>query len=198
MAPSATSPRRTPTRTTRTTPASWRGSRRATSRPSRAESRPQLSEPDGCRRRRQAMTAREKRPGSLVRVGILILMVAGCARPAVGVSPTPSGGIGGSATAGPTCPVEKVPADPACAPRPVCGAVVVVRDGSGVEVARAMTGADGTFFVALGPGSYVVAPQPVEGLMGVAPEQSIDVAAGARSTIVLAYDTGIRGPVSAP
>src|SRR3954465_4071633 len=115
------------------------------------------------------MTAGKNVPG-LVQVAILIVIVAGCAGRTAGVSPTPSGGIGGSATAGPTCPVEKVPADPACAPRPVRGAVLVVRDGSGVEVARATTGADGTFFVALGPGSYVVAPQPVEGLMGVAPE----------------------------
>jgi hypothetical protein len=43
-----------------------------------------------------------------------------------------------------------------------------------------------------------VTPQPVEGLMGIAPEQTVDVEAGARSDIVLVYDTGIRGPIRAP
>ena len=51
-------------------------------------------------------------------------------------------GIRGTALAGPICPVEKIPPDPACAPRPVAGAVVVVRDASGAEVARTTTGAD--------------------------------------------------------
>lgn len=126
------------------------------------------------------------------------VVASGCSGQAVGVSPTPSGGIGGTATAGPTCPVEKVPADPACAARPVAGAGLVVRDGSGHEIARVMTGVDGTFFVPLPAGSYVVAPQPVEGLMGTAPEENVDVAAGARSDVTLVYDTGIRGPIHAP
>ena len=60
------------------------------------------------------------------------------------------------------------------------------------------TGADGTFAVPLPAGSYVVVPQPVEGLMGTAPQQSVDVAAGTRSDIVIVYDTGIRGPIHAP
>jgi hypothetical protein len=76
--------------------------------------------------------------------------------------------------------------------------VLVVRDGSGVEVGRVSSGTDGTFFLPLGAGSYVVVPQRVEGLLGVAPEQTVDVAAGTRSNIVLVYDSGIRGPVSAP
>jgi hypothetical protein len=145
------------------------------------------------------MTAIKHLPGAIVLIAVLVLVVAaGCAGQAVAVTPSPSGGIGGTVSAGPTCPVEKLPAAPACAPRLVSGAVLVVRDGSGAEVARATTGADGTFFVPLPAGSYQVTPQPVEGLMGTAPEQSVDVAAGARSDIVLVYDTGIRGPIRAP
>jgi hypothetical protein len=137
------------------------------------------------------MTAHRWLAGTIAIVAMLVVAV-GCSGQSVGVSPTPSGGIGGTATAGPICPVEKVPADPACAPRLVAGAVLVVRDGSGNEVARATTGVDGTFFVPLSAGSYVVVPQPADGLMGTAPEQSVDVAAGARSDIALVYDTGIR------
>src|SRR4051812_27054115 len=54
-------------------------------------------------------------------------------------------GIRGKATAGPVCPVERVPPESACAPRPVVGAVLVVRDAAGNEVARATTGTDGRY-----------------------------------------------------
>ena len=89
----------------------------------------------------------------------LVLAVAGCTGPGTAASPVASpggtgvgqGGIGGMATAGPVCPVERIPPDPACAPRPVAGAVVVVRDGTGREVARATTAADGRFLVPVAP-----------------------------------------------
>ena len=75
--------------------------------------------------------------------------------------------IAGRAVAGPVCPVERIPPDPACADRPVAGAVIVVRDAAGAEVARATTAADGTFLVGVSRrGSWTVEPQPVEGLMG--------------------------------
>ena len=101
-------------------------------------------------------------------------------------------GIGGAATAGPICPVEKNPPDPSCAPRDVAGAVVVIRSASGSEVARATTGADGSFFAAVAPGTYVVEAQPANGLLGTPGPQNVVVTAGATSTIDLDYDTGIR------
>jgi hypothetical protein len=71
--------------------------------------------------------------------------------------------------------------------------VIVVLDDAGVEVARATTGADGTFTLGLAPGSYRLVPQPVEGLMGTATAQQVGVAAGERmAELTLAYDTGIR------
>ena len=110
--------------------------------------------------------------------------------------PSPMGagrtGIGGIALAGPVCPVETVPPDPACAPRPVAEAVVLIRVGGGSEVARAVTGADGIFFVELPAGEYVVEPQAVQGLMGTAGPQCVSVVAGSAVAIQLDYDTGIR------
>lgn len=110
--------------------------------------------------------------------------------------PSPPGagqtGIAGIALAGPVCPVETEPPDPACAPRPVAGAVVLIRVGGGPEVARAVTGADGIFFVELPAGDYVVEPQPVEGLLGTAGPQGVSVVAGSAVAIQLDYDTGIR------
>jgi hypothetical protein len=101
-------------------------------------------------------------------------------------------GIGGTASAGPVCPVEKKPPDPNCAPRPVAGAVLLIRDASGAQVARTTTGADGTFFIELPPGGYVVEPQAVAGLMGTAGSQSVTINDGVASMIQLSYDTGIR------
>ncbi len=110
--------------------------------------------------------------------------------------PSPIGagrtGIGGTAVAGPVCPVERVPPDPACAPRPVANATVVIRDRGGSEVARIVTASDGSFFVELAAGDYVVEPQPVEGLMGTAGAQDVAVVDGAATAIQLDYDTGIR------
>jgi hypothetical protein len=107
----------------------------------------------------------------LLTVNFLVMFVAGCAGTTAGASSTASGahttGIRGTATAGPVCPVEKIPPDPSCAPRPVA-AVLVFRDPSGSEIARGTTAADGTFFVDLRPGVYTVEPQAVTGLMGTA------------------------------
>lgn len=101
-------------------------------------------------------------------------------------------GIGGRATAGPVCPVERNPPDPGCAARPVAGAVLVIRDATGTQLARVTTGADGTFFMSLPPGDYVVEPQPANGLMGTAGPQNVKVSDGAVSAIQVDYDTGIR------
>jgi len=103
--------------------------------------------------------------------------------------------ITGRALAGPVCPVVQNPPDPACADRPVAGAVIVFRDATGAEAARATTGADGTFLVAVpGGGSYAVEAQPVEGLMGTPPAFMVEVggAASAWAATVVPYDTGIR------
>src|SRR6266550_3737051 len=62
--------------------------------------------------------------------------------------------VSGRATAGPTCPVERNPPDPACAARPVAGAVLVIHDRAGAGVARVTTDKDGRFSLTLAPGAY--------------------------------------------
>jgi hypothetical protein len=110
------------------------------------------------------------------------------------VAPTDDVILNGTAMAGPTCPVVQDPPDPDCAERPVAGAEIVVLDASGSMVTRLTTEEDGTFSVALEPGSYELVPQPVAGLMGGAPAPvTVDLAAGqVPDPVHLAYDTGIR------
>jgi hypothetical protein len=108
--------------------------------------------------------------------------------------PLPNGtGVSGTVTAGPTCPVVTNPPDPACAERPVAGAVLVIRDRGGSEVGRVTTAQDGSFAFQLAPGSYQLIPQPVKGLMGTAAPIDVRVEAGQPMTEVhVSYDTGIR------
>jgi len=117
--------------------------------------------------------------------------------PVPSIAPVPGAGrpgVAGTVLAGPVCPVEKNPPDPACADRPVAGAAVIVRDASGKEVARATTGADGTYAIGLAPGAYTVEAQPVAGLMGTPAPVAVTVPAGATDAVAvdLSYDTGIR------
>lgn len=96
-----------------------------------------------------------------------------------------------TATAGPTCPVEQVPPDPNCAPRPVAGAIITMLDAKG-ESTGVVTDAAGTARVALRPGDYVVQAQAVEGLMGIPEPVKVTVVAGTMTPVSLAFDTGIR------
>ena len=99
--------------------------------------------------------------------------------------------VTGQVLAGPTCPVERIPPDPRCAPRPVSGAVLLFIDDFGREAGRAVSGDDGQFTISLPAGRYTLTPQPVVGLLGTAPPQEVTVtSAGAHVTVL--YDTGIR------
>lgn len=101
-------------------------------------------------------------------------------------------GVRGLVIAGPVCPVEQNPPDPGCAPRPVEGAVLIVRGEDGAEAGRAQTDGRGFFELALDPGSYTLEPQPVEGLMGTAAPVSFTVEDGTSTPLTVEYDTGIR------
>ena len=138
---------------------------------------------------------------ALVVGAVLLLAVAACTPsspsgpPSTTPSPTLAGSVtvGGRVHAGPTCPVAQ-PNDPACADRPVAGAVLVVTTVAGAEVARVVSAADGSFSVVLAPGDYVVVPQPVTGVLGTAQSQPFHVQAGgaAPARLDIVYDTGIR------
>ena len=123
---------------------------------------------------------------------LLVALAALFAACAPGPSPiaSPVGGISGIALAGPTCPVER-PGDPACAPRPVAGATILIRNATAADIATIVTDAAGRFRVSLPPGHYTLLGQPVAGLMGDPAPLDVEIAKG-QVAVELSYDTGIR------
>jgi len=108
--------------------------------------------------------------------------------------PSAATGVSGIVTAGPVCPVERIPPDPQCAPRPVTRAVLVILDAGGREVGRATSGVDGWYRLDLAPGSYSLVAQPVQGLMGTPAPISftVDASSNGQVRVDVGYDTGIR------
>ncbi len=100
-------------------------------------------------------------------------------------------GVGGTVTAGPTCPVVR-PGASGCDDRPVAAAVLLVKDAGGSEVARFTTDASGLFRIALAPGSYTLEPQAVAGILGNARPAPFTVEDAKLTLVAVSYDTGIR------
>ncbi len=129
-------------------------------------------------------------------VCLLALMGAGCL-PAANVSNTSGGGttvtdsgVRGTATIGPTCPVERMPPDPACADKPYAGSFTI-KTKSGTTVTTFSSAADGSFSVSLSPGTYEVNLSAGSVMPSMA-SQEFTVVAGAFTQLELSVDSGIR------
>lgn len=142
-----------------------------------------------CRRLRAMAAQRRTRPGRVIVVMIAIgLLVAACDTAA---TPGPTGTLTLTLTAGPVCPVERIPPDPNCAPRPVPGAEVIVLTPDGREIGRPRSDAAGKIRLTLPQGRYIVRPAQTN-TFPIAPEEvTVDVG-GTPIDVALAYDTGIR------
>ncbi|MEO6578294.1 MAG: carboxypeptidase-like regulatory domain-containing protein [Candidatus Limnocylindria bacterium] len=125
-------------------------------------------------------------------VAILLLTVIGLACTTPSASAPAEVSVRGSAVAGPVCPVERQPPDPACAPHPVEGARIAVIDAQGEQVALATTDASGGFSVDIVPGTYRLVAMPVAGLMGTPAPLELDIGPAGATDIVFEFDTGIR------
>jgi hypothetical protein len=112
----------------------------------------------------------------------------------------PSPGAGGqgdrtgiliAAVAGPVCPVETVPPDPACAPKPVANATIDIIAADGAQD-RHVLDAAGQGFVELKPGVYRVVAQPGAGSMHAPEVQRVSIEHGRVTEVTFTFDTGIR------
>jgi hypothetical protein len=107
---------------------------------------------------------------------------------------TPNSGISGRVLAAPTCPVETVPPQPGCAPRPLAATLRVRRVGSVGPYRLVHAGTDGRFRVSLLPATYVVQALSQGGARLPRPPEArhVRVRAAHFTSITLSYDTGIR------
>ncbi|MFL5827538.1 MAG: carboxypeptidase-like regulatory domain-containing protein [Thermoleophilaceae bacterium] len=101
-----------------------------------------------------------------------------------------SSGISGTVATAPTCPVERLPPDPSCAPRRLAGAeVTVVRRHR--RVATTHSDSDGRFRLSLAPGRYVVRASTGHALPR--PEtRVVRVRRGKVARVRMVLDSGIR------
>jgi len=117
-------------------------------------------------------------------VAIVASLLVSCAS---GAASPPSGGIEGTVTAGPTCPVE-IQGSP-CPPGVWTGTVRATASDGAVHAAQ--TDADGRYHLALPPGTYTVVPV-IEG-SGPPIVKPVTVNVGAAmQRLDLQVDTGIR------
>lgn len=86
-----------------------------------------------------------------VLVAVIVLLAASCGSQAAKLSSGASSGVYGLVTAGPTCPVEQ--AGHPCPPAPVKGRLEA-SDVAGSVVTFAVIGRDGSYRLALNPGTY--------------------------------------------
>ena len=124
------------------------------------------------------------------------LVLIACAVAFLAVAPAAGAGTGirGRVVASPTCPVERVPPDPKCAPRALAAVVRIYRLSDHHTVARVRTGDDGRFRLRLRRGRYGVNARPAAG--GPLPSCPQGVRATVRkgryTRLTIDCDTGIR------
>lgn len=118
---------------------------------------------------------------------LAIALLAGCTS-----APSPTGGVEGTASVGPTCPVERDPPEPGCEDRPYDGELAIVKSPGGTQVSTFHTATDGSFRVAVAPGSYEVRSPAGTPSPPTCGSEAFTVIAGAYTVIVVSCDSGIR------
>ncbi len=102
--------------------------------------------------------------------------------------------VRGTVLFSPVCPVEQIPPDPACAPRPGPAHIELLHP-DGTVAATTTAGDDGTFTTVVRSGAYAVrAAAPgltIGGACQVDPAEIV-MAPGSSLTIAVSCDTGIR------
>lgn len=142
-----------------------------------------------CRRLRAMNAQHRSRSGPAILLVLAVgLLVAACGGTA---STAPTGTVNLTLTAGPVCPVEQIPPDPNCAPRPVADAEVIVLTADGREAGRAKSDAAGKIRLTLPHGRYTI--RPVQGNPFPSAPGDVTVDVGTTPVeVALSYDTGIR------
>jgi hypothetical protein len=100
-------------------------------------------------------------------------------------------GITGTVTLSPTCPVERIPPDPNCAPKPYSTSINIMKTGSTKIIKTIQSNSQGAFSVDLSPGAYVLQAQGGNTLPRCG-EVTVEVKTSKYTTTEISCDTGIR------
>ena len=105
--------------------------------------------------------------------------------------PTPAGIVRGQVLLGPICPVERIPPDPACAPKPYQTRIEIYHGASKIPYKSIATDSSGRFTLSLISGSYVLRATG-GAVYPRCTDLSIRVIAGRTVKVIVNCDTGIR------
>lgn len=100
-------------------------------------------------------------------------------------------GVRGSVQLGPTCPVERIPPEPQCAPKPYSTLISIYRKGSSYVFINTKSDANGHFEASMPPGEYTVAADGGNTLPRCSPV-SLVVEPNLYASTTIYCDTGIR------
>lgn len=141
----------------------------------------------------RALWLDSRRPAGLA----LLVCLAGGAIGLTAASPAPAvvpdSGVSGRVHIGPTCPVERIPPDPACADRPHVATIDFRRPATHRLVRSVRSDVHGRFTARLAPGLYVMQPRPGPGIARpLQPRRTVRVLAHRFTAVRIEYDSGIR------
>lgn len=105
-----------------------------------------------------------------------------------------NGTVVGRVILGPTCPVERIPPDPACAPKPFTTAIDIWSTWTGSSYQPVSTNANGLFKLSLPPGAYSLAVSQPSGSSPYPRCTAIEISVVAKKSknVTVNCDTGIR------
>jgi hypothetical protein len=111
-------------------------------------------------------------------------------------TPTPatvaSSGVKGTVLLGPTCPMERVPADPACADRAYAAKLQLMNQDATSVIKTFSSDSAGRYQIAVAPGTYVIRSVPTANIFPSCSSGTIVVKAHTYTTMPVSCDTGIR------
>lgn len=109
------------------------------------------------------------------------------------VSPAKEGAVSGTVTTSPTCPVERTPQEPQCAPKPYATAIKVRTEGTTAVIKTIQSSISGAFTVSLPVGSYELEAVTENNATFPRCERTLAIVKADKTTIVnISCDTGIR------